>query len=222
MKLSTLILAFASGLLLPPSLLASGGPFAVDDAEIVDRCQIESGWLRRDGNASLGYFAPSCTLADIEWTLRLSRLREDGEAGNAAGLQTKLVLREADLLPGLALAAGVEGGTSSWRAESLYAYLALSHDLAEFLRLNANLGHARERVARLSSTTYGIGFDWRLGERLHLIGERFGDDRGSRPGSQLGLRGILDPDRLHLDLVLGRNLEDLAGTWFGAGLVFEF
>lgn len=206
-------------LLAPGVCLASGGPFAVDDAEIVERCQLETGWLQRDADHRLAYFAPGCALTKVEWTLGLSRAAAGGEADNAIGLQAKAVLREADDRPGLALAVGVQGAASGWRAEAPFANLALSHDLGEALRVNANLGSARDRRARASSTTWGLGLDWQLAERAHLIGEVFGDDRSHRPGSQLGLRWLIRPERLHLDAVLSDALDGQRGRWLGLGLV---
>jgi hypothetical protein len=206
-------------LLAPGVCMASGGPFAVDDAEIVERCQLETGWLQRDSDIRRFYFAPGCNVAGIELTLGLSRLEENADSADGIDLQAKSVLREVDDAPGLALAVGVEGSRSPWRPEVWFGSLALSHDLGEVLRVNANLGSARDRRALASSTTWGLGLDWQLAERAHLIGEVFGNDRSHRQGSQLGLRWLIRPERLHLDAVLSDALDGQRGRWLGLGLV---
>lgn len=201
---------------------ASGGPFAVDDAEIVERCQLETGWLQRSGDNRLAYFAPGCTGAGIEWSLGLSRLTTDGKAGTGLGLQAKTVLREADDAPGIAIAAGVDGATSRWRAEVHFAYLALSHDVSDALRFNANLGSTRDRDASLRSTTWGLGLNWRIGARMQLIGEVFGDDRSPAQGSQIGARWADHGEKLILDAVLGHNRLGADETSAGVGLTIAW
>jgi hypothetical protein len=213
------------GLLLASNAHASGGPYVVDDADVIGRgtCQLESFYSRLGSGTDLAFLAPGCNVANVEWTLGLTRARLDGETDSGVELQGKYLIRPISTGGvGLAVAAGIGRGLSSGgRLSNGFVNLPVTWEPVEALRLHANVGSAYSRDEGRYTTTYGVGFDWALGERLNLLGENFRDDRGSN-GYQVGLRPVMVPGRLHLDVTWARELEGIASDWWTVGLVWAF
>ncbi len=222
---SGVLVAAVVFLLLVSPAHASGGPYIVDDADVVDRgtCQLESFYSRLGPDTDLALVAPGCNVANVEWSLGLTRARLDGSTDSGVEFQGKVLLRPIRTGGvGVAIAAGVGRGLSAGgRFTDAFVNLPVTWEPLEALRLHANLGTAYQRVDGRHTTTYGVGFDWALGERLNLLGENFRDDRGSS-GYQLGLRPVLVPERLHLDVSWTRELEGIPGDWWTVGLVWAF
>ena len=219
------LIAVVTALLLASHAHASGGPYVVDDADVIDRgtCQLESFYSRLGSGTDLAFVAPGCNVANVEWTLGLTRARLDGETDSGIELQAKALLRPVSSGGvGVAIAAGIGRGLSSGgRLSDGFVNLPVTWEPVDALRLHANLGSAYSRDDRRHTTTYGVGFDWTLSERLNLLGENFRDDRGAS-GYQLGLRPVLVPERLHLDVTWARALEGITGDWWTVGLVWAF
>lgn len=207
-----------------PAAHPSGGPYVVDDADVIDpgTCQMETWYARRSASSDQAALAPGCHFAGAEWSLFGLAARNDGERSRSIAVQGKWLLRPLHTGgPGVALVVGGGAESRAGRLSELFAYLPLSLEPVDGLRLHANLGGLRDRDAAQWATTWGAGFDWSLLPRLHLLGERFGDDRGDR-GWQLGLRPVLIEDALHLDLVLGRHIDGIRGDWWTLGAVWAF
>lgn len=203
---------------------ASGGPYVVDDADVVapGSCQVETWHARRGRDAEQTAVAPGCHFAGAEWSLFGLDARQDGERRRSVAVQGKWLLRAIE--PGglgVALVAGGGAESRAGRLSEVFAYLPLSIEPTDSLRVHLNLGGLLDRDARQWTATWGLGFDWALASRLHVLGERFGDGTGDS-GWQLGLRPVLIEGRLHLDLVHGRNVDGIRGRWWTLGAVWAF
>lgn len=218
------LLAFLSLSLAAQSAQAAGGPYVVDDADVVDpgSCELEAFHARRGGDASVFSVAPVCTLAGVEWTLGLTRARIDGEREDGVELSAKRLLRPVETGGvGVALAAGIGRGLSGGSLAEGFVNLPVTWEPVEALRLHLNLGTAYAREDRSWVATGGVGFDWTLTDRLNLLGEHFRDGDGLS-GWQLGLRPALVEDRVFLDLTWARDIDDIDGDWWTVGVVVAF
>lgn len=211
-------------LLAPAALNAAGGPYVVDDAEPLGagECLAEAWHTRHRAGGDASVAGLGCHLGGAEWSLYGVRGRSGDARDDAVAVQAKWQLRAVEGgVPGIALVFGGGADTRVGHLAELYALLPMTWTPAESLRLNLNLGLVRDRSAAQWSTTWGAGMDWQLLPRLHLIGERFGDDRGEG-GWQLGLRPVLRVDALHLDLAWGRDLDGIPGSAWSLGLAWAF
>ncbi len=160
---SAMLTAVVTGLLFASHAHASGGPYIVDDADVIDRgtCQLESFYSRLGPGTGLAFVAPGCNVANVEWSLGLTRARLDGSTDSGVELQGKTLLRP--ISPGgvgVAIAVGVGRGLSAGgRFSDAFVNLPVTWEPLEALRVHANLGTAYERVDGRHTTTYGVGFD---------------------------------------------------------------
>lgn len=226
---------FALPLLLPASALAQGGPYRVDDSTI-----LPPGGVKLDAAAGFSFrrpreaeftLTPAATfrvLPMAEFSLGIAR---SAEAAEGRAWPTRLSPRvKIELVPlsedrpfGLALATGLAWRTApgATRLETLDAAGILSVRPAEPLTLNLNLGLERDREARRTAPVWGVGAAWEVTEGTALIAALSGSDRG-RNALQAGVRQALGEGLPTLDLVLGRNLSELRGSWLVLGLTAEF
>lgn len=203
---------------------ASGGPYVVDDADVVDAgsCALEAFHAWRGGEARVSSIAPVCRIAEVEWTLGLTRARIDAERADGVELSAKRLLRPVETGGvGVAIAAGVGRGLSGGSLAEGFVNLPVTWEPVEALRLHLNLGTAHAREDRSWVATGGVGFDWTLTDRLNLLGEHFRDSDGLS-GWQLGLRPALVEDRVFLDLTWARDIDDIDGDWWTVGVVVAF
>ncbi len=220
--------------LLPCLLLPFAGdclaarPLVTDDARLTTAgsCQLET-WWRADHQHRELWALPSCNPGgNLEITVG------GGQATVEAGPRTFDYVFQAKTLfrPlqtgdwGWGLAIGtvrhpkIEPGPNL--LGNTYAYLPFSLSLAsdDAVVLHGNLGWLKDKARGNSSTTWGIGGEFRLSERLQGIAESFGDDHG-RPYWQAGLRFAVIPERVQIDATLGRQLAPTATPrWFTLGL----
>jgi hypothetical protein len=225
---------------------AQGGPFRVDDTGITDPGGFKlEGWSAfstqrsRERSVVLGAGTTLTALPFIEFTLAMAR---DGEARNDEDSENRrlwstavLPSLKAEILPldthgiGLALSAGFSYRTAFHRPtpdpdaparlrrlDAPFATAIVSVAPIESVTLNLNLGVEHDRMETRTAPTWGVGAAWQASERIALVGETFGSDRG-RTGLQGGLRYSALEGRLDLDLVLGRNLTDERATWLTLG-----
>jgi hypothetical protein len=218
----------AQEMIFPRAGLAAGGPYVVDDSEIMPPgdCQIEA-WGSRGHTHDLSAVAsPACSVEaplDVELGLAWNRTRTDGVYASTISPNAKASLLRIDRHGiGLGLAGAFGYSTTEDRLLTAALLVPLTVQALEPLRLNFNVGWLRERADEtLDFLTLGAGFEWSVFERLALIGEVFGRDRG-RGGAPIGLRPTVIKDVLDLDIVYGRNLDQMRSDWLTLGMVVNF
>lgn len=207
------------------SALAAGGPYVVDDAEILERgrCEIEA-WHTRGGRDDYSTtVAPACHLIPgVELGLGATFAREAGDRAESFGLEAKTIFVEPkDGGVGFGLAGGFEYGRQSNRVDGVFAFAPLSLDPVDGVRLNLNIGWEWEREERRHFATWGVGGDWAALPRFSVIGEVFGRHRG-KVGAQFGVRPELIEDRLHVDLTYRLDPDETEKHWFTIGARLGF
>lgn len=205
--------------------LAAGGPYAVDDAEIVERgaCELDGWHARGDRDNHETVAVGSCQFVPgVQLGISATFGREAGESAESFGIEGKTVFRETSPSGiGVGLVAGADYGRQSDRIDTVHAFVPLSFDPIETVRLNLNVGWEWDREDRRHFATWGAGATWAALPRFALIGEVFGRDRG-RAAAQLGVRPEIIEGTFHLDLVYGRNLTDEARDWVTIGGTLAF
>jgi len=227
-SLSLFCLVMNAGLIFfnPAPALAAGGPYVVEDAEVIETgsCEVEAWYARAGRHDWQTTLAPACNfLGDTEIGADLIRAREAGDRSSSLTFHGKTVLSDAGpdgVMAGLM--AGIGYNMSDDRFDGIFALVPLSFDPSDDLRLNLNLGWEYERGDNTRHyLTWGTGFDWEVHHQVSMIGEIFGRHRG-KPGAQIGLRPELIEDRLHLDIVYGRNLTGERDNWLTVGGAVRF
>jgi hypothetical protein len=203
-------------------------PMVTDDARIVDAgaCQLET-WLRRNPDTTEAWSLPACNpMGNLEITAGGARTSGGGDSGlTDKVVQAKTLLKPLEESWGVGLAVGTDvhprrDGSRRWPG-SPYVYVPFSVKAAgDDWIVHVNAGATRDRDARRTIGTWGMGHEIRLDERLYAIAETFANDR-SRPFYQAGLRYWIAKDRLQLDATYGDRLEARSGErWFTVGLRF--
>ncbi len=82
------------------------------------------------------------------------------------------------------------------------------------------LGHAYAEGERRHRWNWGVGMEYRVGQPLTLIAERFGESAGDS-GWQAGPRLHLG-ERLDLDLLVGGHLRGERERWLVSGATLRF
>ncbi len=218
--------------LLPSLLLSShcqaARPLVTDDARLTTAgsCQLET-WLRADHQHQELWALPSCNPGgNLEITMGGGQaIPESGPRTVDYVFQAKTLFRP--LTPGnwgWGLAIGTVRHPKIQPGPNLlgntYAYLpfSLSMTADDRIVLHGNLGWLQDKARNNTSTTWGIGGEFRLSERLQGIAESFGDDHG-RPYWQAGLRFGIVPERIQIDATIGRQLAPTeTPRWFTLGL----
>lgn len=221
-RIALAVLAFATAL---PSAQAAR-PLVTDDARIVDpkSCQLES-WLRFNRDGTERWALPGCNFTgNFELTFGGSvQPVGDSTAVTDIQLQGKTVLRPVQPNDyGIALAFGViEQPKAEHRTSpgTVYAYLPVTASLRDDrLLLHTNIGVTRDRTEGQTRMTWGIAGENVLTDRVALIAEMFGENKGS-PWYQLGLRVWIVPQRVQLDATYGSRFgEQGAARFVSVGL----
>ncbi|EPH0303894.1 hypothetical protein MMK89_005055 [Pseudomonas aeruginosa] len=210
---------------------AAGGAYRVDDGEIdpVGECNLDA-WHQRErhhGNRYQSVLSPACTFSALPSVQLGAALVREGDAGDrhsrlSPELKTPLLARD-DL--GLALAFALSADLYLDRRHAFEGAgfnLPLSYQPFEALRLNAGvgLGHAYAEGERRHRWNWGVGMEYRVGQPLTLIAERFGESAGDS-GWQAGPRLHLG-ERLDLDLLVGGHLRGERERWLVSGATLRF
>ncbi|KAB0785770.1 hypothetical protein IGA63_20950, partial [Pseudomonas aeruginosa] len=169
----------------------------------------------------------ACTFSALPSVQLGAALVREGDAGDrhsrlSPELKTPLLARD-DLGLALALALSADLYLDRRHAfEGAGFNLPLSYQPFEALRLNAGvgLGHAYAEGERRHRWNWGMGMEYRVGQPLTLIAERFGESAGDS-GWQAGPRLHLG-ERLDLDLLVGGHLRGERERWLVSGATLRF
>lgn len=217
---------------------AAGAAYQVDTAEVGDpgNCKVES-WASFAKNGDfIGSISPDCVVSifgkAVDVSSQFSRFRSDDEWGTALFPKAKMNLTPSAIGQwGVAVSSSaaidlITGDLAAW-----FVTLPATLRVSDTLRINANLGYARDRIVSHDYLTYGLGFDLRTPDNVWtLTGEVFGiagaiteeQDRGQiRPRWQVGLRWR-PVDDFNLDVIYGRNLTGEESNWITVATVFRF
>ncbi|MCC5994772.1 MAG: hypothetical protein JJU18_00185 [Oceanicaulis sp.] len=228
LNLTTLAGALTLGLssVLTAPALASGGPYAVDDAGIATpgKFKLETWMSVADTDdlifiASPGYVFEA--LPWIEFELTYERARRGGDWEDTLAPAVKIALRDVDEHGyGVALSLGSGHAGIVRRADTMYAVVPVTIPAGERLLVNVNAGVERDQETRQTEAVWGVGGQL-LFDRGELIAETFGREGGT-PGFQAGVRPYLFGGDIALEFAYGRNLDGDRANWLTVGLSFEF
>jgi len=189
----------------------------VDDAQILnaDTCQLES-VLKFDHNGTERGLSPACGLTD-NLEVSLGHAWRHDAAGmymSANQLQAKTVFGDMSGAT-LGLLAGVERQVESLEEEgadgarqaswNYYSKLLTSFSFKnDAVLVNANLGFHHVRQEGSTRLTWGLGNETRWTDRLSVISEVYGENKG-KPSYHAGILVALVPARVELDLAYGNT-----------------
>lgn len=227
-KILMAMLAVNGWLTLPAAHAA--GSMNVDDAQVLDagKCQLETwGKFNRDGTER--WLNPSCNLTgnlEVSWGNAWQR-DAGGMYLSGSQLQGKTVFRE--LTPGgfgVGMLAGASRETDSGddghsRSWNVFSKLLTSFSFRDdAVLLHTNVGFNRIGAERTTRLSWGLGNETRLSPQFSFIGEVFGENKG-KPGYQAGVRTIVVPERVELDLTYGNTFgRETEGRYVVLGLRF--
>lgn len=205
--------------------LASDG----DVAEAGD-CDIELGRERKHIRGDTPERESSLRLAcGIGWKTELeaafSRRHGSGARDQAIALEAKTTLRERERgSVGWALAIGVasqRGSAVGWRRSEQFVALEATIEPARDWLVEAKLGAARERNARIDKTLWSMAVERTVSDGVELRAELEGDDRG-RPLMAVGLRWMFWPEHAVLKLSYGAVSGPLRERRSGLAIKYGF
>lgn len=194
-----------------------------DDARLVDAgaCQLES-WVHRHRSEHEFWALPACNPGgNFEMTVGGALAYADGRReGSAFVVQGKTLLKPLTTNGyGIGLAAGYATQPGSDQAGSPYFYIPASFSWADDrVVIHTNIGNIHERETRKTRLTWGLGSELQAGERLYVIAESYGQDKGN-PFFQFGLRYWLIPNHVQIDTTYGSQFGHRQEThWISLGL----
>ncbi|MET0866928.1 MAG: hypothetical protein ABWY35_02425 [Pseudorhodoplanes sp.] len=216
---------------------AAGAAYQVDTADVSEpgSCKVES-WASFAKNGDfIGSTSPDCVVSvfgkPVDFSAQFSRFRSDDEWGTGVFPKAKM-----NLIPtaigqlGVAVSGSVAVDLITGDLAAWFLTAPLTYRFSDTLRMNVNLGYARDRKAEQDYFTYGVGFDLRTPDNVWtLTAEVFGiagtiteeQDRGQiRPRWQVGLRWR-PIDDFNLDVIYGRNLTGEDSNWITVATVFR-
>ena len=208
----------------------AGRPLQSEDAGVLARgdCEIEGAALRaRDAGVS----ARETTLqlgcgvgASTQLAVAFGHAKAASASARGIELNGKTQLWHGQNEAALALAyalASVKVSGSSWQHAATELNLAYSRPLGNALTLHANLGHARDEVAKQRSTTWSLAVEHAGFGAVAPMAELFGDDR-SAAWWNAGLRFTAVPERFFIDASYGRQITSGSPTLWSLGFKLAF
>ncbi len=205
-----------------PAALAAE-PYVTDDADIVGpgRCQLEAVW-QSSREQQEWRALPACNpTGNLEIGLGrrgIAARTGDHEQFNAVQLKSLWRALEQNSY-GLGWAAGVDvrrhPQEQQRRTASFYGSLLLSRSwFDDRLLVHVNAGARRDRDARRYAATGSIAAEIELVPRVSAIAETYDDSRSPR-GYQAGLRFMLVPDHVDLNIAVGGEAREFRQTRYG-------
>ncbi len=184
----------------------------VDDAQILDtgKCQLES-WLRFNTDGTQRILSPAChVMGKLELNIAGTFEKDaQGMVLTDGQLQGKYVLKPLNdedyaisMMMGAVRHTEPDDRDKSW---SYFAKVPLSFVFRNGdVMLHTNWGMNHNQVGNTTRLTWGIGNEIKLNPRFNLLGEVFGENKG-KPFFQAGVRTILIPEKVELDLTYGNK-----------------
>lgn len=236
-------LMLATGvLLLPATVYAADGAFAVDDVEVgkPGECKIESWASAATNHDFTAVTSPACVVKlgiPVELGAQLQRSRGDGVWGTSGTLKAKTNLIPVENHPfGLGISGGSTWDLITGAHTGGFINVPVTFQIQEKLRINVNGGWLYDNAAKIHYLTWGAGFEWNFVKPLTLIGEVYGQagrlsavgkDEAPAPNSireprtQIGLR-VTPQDNVDLDLIWGHNIIGENAQWLTLGVNLRF
>jgi hypothetical protein len=211
---------------LPPQAMAAR-PFVTDDARLTTAgsCQLET-WARSYRDSHEFWAMPACNpVGNLEFTFGGGRAHNEGQRGtNDHVFQLKTLFRPLSTNDwGWGLSVGTVRHPNINPGPNLfgntYAYVPMSFSFQDDrVVVHANVGWLKERGTQRNNATWGFGGELQATPRVMLIAEAFGDHR-QNPYWQMGGRLAVVPNRVQLDLTVGRQFAgSTASRWVSLGL----
>ena len=229
------LIAAATMALLPGHVLAAGGAFAVDDAEIGNpgSCKVETWTSFADNRDFAGNATPACVvdfIAPVELGAQFQSVRSEGGWTRSVSPKAKI-----NIIPietgkvGVGLFGGTNFDYRSGRRTGSFIAVPVTFAISEQFKVNVNGGWLHDRIDSRHWLTWGAGFKWNFVTPLTLIGEVYGQTRHkdpnrpslSRPRAQLGLR-YTAADSVDLDIIYGRSISGVSANWITGALNVRF
>jgi hypothetical protein len=211
------------GIALAASAAHAARPMITDDARLTDAgaCQVES-WAHLHRDLQEYWALPACNPGgNFELTAGGALAYADGRAQSGAVLiQGKTLFKPLETNGfGIGLAAGYSTTPGEGQSGSTYFYIPASLSLADDrLFVHINLGNMRERETEEHRLTWGVGLEAQASERLFVIGESYGQDKGSA-FFQGGVRYWVVPGHVQIDTTYGSRLGQIyEERWISIGL----
>ncbi|MSP31349.1 MAG: hypothetical protein EXR03_00805 [Pseudolabrys sp.] len=236
-------LMLATGvLLLPATVYAADGAFAVDDVEVgkPGECKIESWASAATNHDFTAVTSPACVVKlgiPVELGAQLQRSRGDGVWGTSGTLKAKTNLIPVENHPfGLGISGGSTWDLITGAHTGGFINVPVTFQIQEKLRINVNGGWLYDNAAKIHYLTWGAGLEWNFVKPLTLIGEVYGQagrlsavgkDEAPAPNSireprtQIGLR-VTPQDNVDLDLIWGHNIIGENAQWLTLGVNLRF
>lgn len=216
-------LPFLLALLAFADAASAARPMITDDARLTDAgaCQLET-WTHQHSHQKEWWALPACNPGgNFEITLGGALSYSEGvrESG-ALQIQGKTLFKPLETNGyGLGLAFGYATQPGSGQSGSPYFYVPASWSLADDrLVLHGNLGYTRERENQENRLTWGLGSEIQTTERLYVIAETYGQDKGAA-FTQVGLRYWVIPNHMQIDTTWGSQFGHMRDQrWFSIGL----
>ncbi len=225
-KLGLLCLLFG----LAPATWAAR-PFVTDDARLTlaGSCQMES-WTRLYRGSTEVWATPACNpTGNLEFTVGgglAGAKGGNGEWSNDYVFQAKTLFKTLETNSwGVGIAVGtilhpkINPGPNL--LGNTYAYMPLSFSLADDLVvIHSNVGWIHDKASSRDQTSWGLGSEINLNQRVTLIAENFGSS-GNTPYWQTGVRYSIVPNLWQVDSTIGRQFGGNSETrWLSFGLRF--
>lgn len=198
-------------------------PMITDDARLTDAgaCQMET-WVHIHSDEREFWALPACNPGgNFEITFGGALAYADGQQQKGAMLvQGKTLIKPLTTNSyGIGFAAGYATLPANEQSGSPYLYVPISFSLADDrLVIHTNFGNLRERETHKNRPTWGIGGELQVAERLYVIGESYGQDKGSA-FFQTGLRYWIVPGHVQIDTTYGSRFGQIhEERWLSIGL----
>jgi hypothetical protein len=230
---TTLIAALLASVL--PQAAHAGRPLQTEDAGVLDRaaCEVEGftarasafGTALRENSLQLG-----CGVgASTQVAAAVARAKAEGASARGFELNGKTRLWQGAAAkdsepPALTLAYAIGWARASGdktRHAATALNLAYSRPLGDEWTTHANLGHARDEIAKSRATTWGLALEHAGFGAVAPMAELFGDDRDA-PWWNLGLRVTALPEKVFIDASYGRQIVSGKPTLWSVGFKVAF